>query len=122
VIQEVNPNGDSTNTIQFGSGISPEDLLFTRRGVNLEIGNKNNTDTITINQWYNSCGKIDFIQFDNGTIWTQTDITRRAIAIENGTDGDDSFTGFDSNDIFTGGPGNDTLSGVCGNDTYIQPR
>src|SRR6185437_1155863 len=61
------------------------------------------------------------IVFDDGTVWTQSDLRVMALA-QASTDGDDTITGFNTNDVITGGKGNDTLIGGPGDDTYIYNR
>jgi Ca2+-binding RTX toxin-like protein len=64
---------------------------------------------------------IETVRFDDGTVWSNTDLKTRYLAGAN-TSGDDTITGFNSNDTFQAGPGNDTLIGGLGDDTYIYNR
>ncbi|MBZ9709298.1 putative Ig domain-containing protein [Mesorhizobium sp. ESP7-2] len=64
---------------------------------------------------------IETVRFDDGTVWSKTDLKTRYLDGAN-TSGDDTITGFNSSDTFHAGPGNDTLIGGLGDDTYIYTR
>ncbi|MCA0012085.1 putative Ig domain-containing protein [Mesorhizobium sp. B292B1B] len=64
---------------------------------------------------------IETVRFDDGTVWSKTDLKTRYLDGAN-TSGDDTITGFNSSDTFQAGPGNDTLIGGLGDDTYIYNR
>ncbi|QIQ20217.1 calcium-binding protein [Zophobihabitans entericus] len=126
----------ATDVIQFGEGISPEDIIFTRNTYDLLISFKNSSDSINIlNYFFNKNYKIDEIHFADGTIWKQEDIKTifstgdessqvmksygDEDSILNGKGGNDTITGGKGNDTLIGGTGNDTLEGGSGSDTYI---
>nr|WP_272932045.1 calcium-binding protein [Pseudomonas syringae] len=56
---------------------------------------------------------IDQLKFADGTIWDRARITA---ALLDGTDGNDTITGYDTADTLLGLSGNDTLNGRNGND------
>src|SRR5882724_5666290 len=64
---------------------------------------------------------VEQITFDDGTVWTQSDIRVKLIALSE-TDGNDTVVGYNTDDVLQGGKGDDTLIGGQGNDTYIYSR
>ena len=64
---------------------------------------------------------IEQIVFDDGTIWTPTDL-RAMVLAQASTSGNDTIIGFNTADILQGGAGDDTLIGMGGDDTYIYAR
>ncbi|MCP3445817.1 calcium-binding protein [Bradyrhizobium sp. CCGUVB14] len=64
---------------------------------------------------------IEQITFDDGTVWTQSDLRVKVLATES-TPGNDTIVGFNTNDVIEGGRGDDTISGGAGDDTYIYTR
>jgi Ca2+-binding RTX toxin-like protein len=64
---------------------------------------------------------VEQIVFDNGTVWTRSDLRLMYLA-QAATAGNDIINGFNVNDTLTGGPGDDTLNGGSGNDTYVYNR
>ena len=61
---------------------------------------------------------LERITFDDGTVWSQTDL-RLMLLAQASTSGNDTITGFDTNDTMRGGAGNDAINGMAGADTYI---
>ena len=135
--------GEHTAVLQFGEGISWDDLEFERQTVilnqeewdetgefaekeeNMVIKIKNTSDQITIKYWFGGNGgdysdvyqyKFAEFRFADGSVYTPEDITGENIL---GTTGDDNLTGTEFNDTFIGGQGNDTIIDATGNDTYI---
>lgn len=64
---------------------------------------------------------VEFIEFDDGTVWTQATL-REAHLADAATDGDDAIVGFDTPDTIEAGLGNDDLRGSDGADTYVYSR
>ena len=123
-----------TDTIYFGEGISPEDLVLTGDGNDLHIGFKDAPDDgLTITDYYKPNNTIEFFVFDGGeTVWdadaidaalftpedddvTLTGDTDRTVDADSG---DDTVTTGAGDDILTGSEGDDTLNGGLGDDTY----
>lgn len=76
------------------------------------------TDQITIvntldEGWQDT---IEQFVFENGTIWTMTDVKALAMV---GTDGGDTIIGFNSNDVIVGNAGSDQLTGGTGSDIFV---
>jgi Ca2+-binding RTX toxin-like protein len=133
-------------------GVRPADIKLSISSADLLIDLLANGqitgDRLTIQNWAGD-GAIEFIHFDDGTVWNTVDISRRsglgtaandALAVEaldsyreavtNGTlgsyqgilagfAGDDLLIGANTGDLIYGGQGNDTLQGGGGNDTLL---
>ncbi|MBP3339273.1 MAG: hypothetical protein J6L69_07705 [Lachnospiraceae bacterium] len=112
--------------IVFGEGISPDDILLTRMGIDLVITHTVTGNTITVTSAYSyGDGRrmLDNIEFFDGTKWGINDVqakTREGSL--KGTDGHDKFMGYDKSygysedEEFCGYAGNDTLNGREGSD------
>jgi len=61
-------------------------------------------------------GKIERIEFDDGTVWTEADLRGMLLA---GTDGDDIIRGWGDADVIDGGAGMDSLYGNAGDDAIL---
>ena len=128
------------DTIQFGAGIKPDDVIAkvvsgSSGSANLELSIKNTNDKITVYRHfgYSNYGhedapyqQIEKVTFADGTIWTLEDIHAKAHNMS-GTDKDDDMRvldkyattlhGLAGNDSLVGGIANDLLYGDAGNDT-----
>ena len=111
----------TTDTVQFGAGITSADLRLGRDANDLQINIKGTTDWLTIWDWFSGDAyKPDQFAFADGTMMTAEQIGALGInTIIYGTPGDDYIVGSDGNDIIIGGTGDDTLIGGAGDDTYI---
>jgi len=58
----------SLDEIVFGAGIDSKDIVATKLGWNLVLSNKNNTDKITIENWFNGKYRIEKFEYADGTI------------------------------------------------------
>ena len=106
------------NTIVFGAGIAPEDIILTRALNNDLLIDVQGSGSITvINQFWNFYGDniiIEKMYFDNGTIVdlpTTLDV--------NGTGNDDTIFGGNSDEQLFGNDGNDQIFAAYGDDTLI---
>jgi len=128
------------DTLQFGEGIKPEDIVLKRvyknSDYNLEISIKDTDDTVTFvshfgssnySGWYATPGRmLDCIKFADGTVWTKDDIDYKMHHLT-GTEENDRLAAYDKadvvyhghggNDMLVGGEGNDKLYGDEGDDT-----
>jgi Ca2+-binding RTX toxin-like protein len=101
---------DAHNTLQFGAGIAPEDVLV-RIDANtgeLLLSFKGSSDTVTVMGYRGNDLRpegLETVRFANGVVWNNADIARMAL------------TGDDNNNWLEGGAGNDTLDGKGGDDT-----
>jgi Ca2+-binding RTX toxin-like protein len=128
-----------TDTLQFGEGIAPEDVIATRANSNKDIvfGIAGTADQVTLRETVGSTSnrsRVEFVRFADGTVWDQTQQLARAAVATSGNDtlygssgddtistlaGDDTIFGYGGNDILTGGSGNDLLNGGVGYDTAV---
>ncbi|MGZ5014655.1 MAG: calcium-binding protein [Methylobacter sp.] len=115
------------DAIQFGAGITSNDLSISRSGNNLVLkindpGNATATDQITVENWWSGdIYRIETFTFTNGTSLTKAQLTPMVGTSGNdniiGTDYSDTLAGLDGNDVLNGNAGNDILQGGNGNDT-----
>lgn len=112
-------NSIDVDKIVLGPGIAPGDLTLSRPTNDRDdvvITFAGSSDELTINEHYGSQTHwIEFIEFDDGTIWDRSDVDREVLG---STDGNDNIFGFDTTDILDGGLGNDKLQGEPGDDVY----
>jgi Ca2+-binding RTX toxin-like protein len=103
------------DTIQLGAGITPDNLILKRDGVDL-ILQINTNDTLRIEKQFDSLGvnAVEVIQFANGVVWGMEEIRTHA---QTTTDGNDLIgTYFSINDTVYAGAGDDTVTLSNGND------
>ena len=118
-----------TNIIQFGEGISFNDLTFERSDYDWRIYVKGDRSQ---GMKFNQC-EAHILKFADGSSY---DLREHGITVHNsdnddnvtgtnmddivyGCGGNDSITTLDGNDTLIGGKGNDALNGGRGDDTYI---
>ncbi|MES9879788.1 MAG: calcium-binding protein, partial [Sedimenticola sp.] len=130
-----------TDTIKLGQGINSEDIILEKTGQDLLIkllyNGSTTEDQLIASGWYSGY-QVETIEFNDGTIWTTTDIEQRTNVTatpsggteENptliiggngadtlpGTNGADTIYAFDGDDLVTGATGDDHLTGGRGND------
>lgn len=123
--------GSRDNVLQFGAGIAPGDIIFSR-GANdqqMKISFVGQAGSITVDrQWWWDAG-IESISFADGTIWNEANFSARYVAAQT-TAGNDTIWGTNFADVAQGGAGDDvirtqqgadTLIGGAGNDVPILP-
>ena len=108
------------DVVQFGPGIQPSDIFFSRTsadGGNLLVevlGVERLTLTIS-GQFSSLANRIETFAFDDGTIWSWSDV--QSFILNNAsTNADDDILGFITADIISGRGGNDRLTGAGGDD------
>ena len=122
-------NAGSRDAISFGAGISVGDVVAKAVGNNLVLAIRESgktfdqlTDTITIENWYDTNNRIEYIVFEDGTVLN----TVAAILSLAGTEWDDTIIGIEQgmtldakggNDIVTSLNGNNIINGGAGNDS-----
>ncbi len=131
-------DGAGQNIIQFGEGISYDDLTMQRVGDELWVyvnGDQNQGFKLKSFFFNNNFNQYTF-SFADGTNVNMatkglelfidgkdTDIAATGYDdIIHGSAGNDTINGSDGNDIIIGGKGDDTLNGSWDNDTYIWNR
>ena len=128
--------GYSTSDILRITGYVADDVTFAGGGnYNLDLilgfvdeNGEATGDSITLAYQNGSNGQqnqsrarnsIEYVEFDDGTIWTLEELTLMATQ-KSATDGDDTVVGSsDTDDVLEGGLGNDVMTGHKGDDTYI---
>lgn len=117
----------SADVLEFGAGISAEDLVFTENSNDLEITFASISGTITLAGHLNGAGtqQIETVRFDDGA---ELDLTAYSSWIygtnsndtlygdDGGVDTDDVFFGFDGDDKVYGYDFDDTVYGGNGAD------
>ncbi|MCS3761248.1 calcium-binding protein [Bradyrhizobium centrosematis] len=110
-------------------GINPADVSFARNGIDVALvfaesapGAGDGGSVLLqgeLDNWFNQ--GVEQVIFDDGTIWTQSDLRVKVLA-QASTAGNDTIVAFNTNDVIEGGRGDDTISGGAGDDTYIYTR
>ncbi len=112
------------DTLQFGQGISIEDLFIQTQGNDMFIALQDGTsissatslaDQILIKGWANAMNRIETFALADGRSLNMANVT---LALT-GLDANDTFTGSAGSDWLSGGVGNDVLSGLAGNDYLV---
>jgi len=141
-------HGDtSSDTLQFGTGITVGDISIAQEGDALVFRHINGRDSVTVAHWFandpstgsgQAPGKhtLDSVTFAGGRsfdlntlqlgganadVLTALATTPGGVPLNQilaGGAGNDTLTGGDGNDWLLGGTGADTMSGGAGNDTY----
>ena len=118
---------NSSDTVLFGEGLSPENAVISREGYDLIIAFGTN-DSLRIYSYFDERGQssavVGTIKFSDAdeTTWHFTDIaaiTGAADGSDNfyiGTDSADTYDGLGGDDMIYGGAGDDELSGNTGDD------
>ncbi len=122
-------NRNSESTLEFGTGISQDNISFSQTSVNqfssyLNIHLPDNA-IITLMDWYSrfSNNSTEFkLSFQDGTTLNASEITewgtRDGDDILQGTDNSDTLRGYTGDDTLNGGLGDDRLEGGRDNDVY----
>lgn len=95
----------------LGGLLPEEDLQFIISSRDLQIVNRNNGETVTVDNQYYSAGK---------TVFSVNGIDISGAMNFVGTDAIDVITATEFNDTIEGGLGNDTIYGDDGDDVYIH--
>ncbi len=131
----------TTDTVEFGAGITAADIELIKESSNLRINIKGTPDSLIIKNWFSGGEyKVDQFKFADNTVLTAVQLeamgyetTNTIRGTENddflegsnsdeeifGYEGNDTIIGNDGNDMLIGGKGNDMLYGGAGDDTYI---
>lgn len=126
-------SGKQDDTIRLGPGIAPRDLVLSRVTstksstsalLDLLISIKGSSDTLRVEYFFEdpkygndlNQSNLLMIRFENGDAWDAATIKSKTLE---GTDNNDSITGYATDDSLTGGGGQDVLYGEGGNDTLL---
>ena len=123
---------DGIDRLVFGQGIAQDDISITwQQGTDdIIISFNGNNDELILKNWYNDQGRIETIEFSNGTVWNAAaiidamgsendDVYNGLQGVDNIIDakgGNDIVSTFDGNDTLYGGTGNDGLDSQAGDD------
>lgn len=116
-IDERDMTPGNIDTLQFGAGILPGDVVVTREDAELyiEIG----SEGLQINQWFeDEAYRIERFEFADGTVWDMENIENQ-IEVPMGTSDDEEIHGTSRNDLLFGAGGYDYLRGFLGDDVLI---
>ncbi len=127
---EINDNGTSAGTdrVVFGPGILPADIsviVSAEDSSDYILRNNTTGDSVLIHNQTGTGGQIEEVVFDDGTVWTSSDLTTMAVQQVDsanpitGTSGADSLDGTINGDLIEGLEGNDSLDGRGGDD-YLK--
>ncbi|MBX8489549.1 calcium-binding protein [Pseudomonas cichorii] len=120
-------------------GLNGEDVSLRRESDDLIVQIRQTGETLRIRSHFSAESSnwsyaIDQLQFADGTVWDRAQITASLL---DGTEGNDTITGYDTadtlsglagndilygrngNDVLDGGDGRDTLNGEAGDDTLL---
>ncbi|MFA5969210.1 MAG: calcium-binding protein [Sphingomonas sp.] len=138
IISEYAQGNGGLDTLEFGAGIAPTDIIVTQTdGGNsfvLKVAGTSDQVTLSYANTGNSNYAIEQVKFADGTLWDRNRIIAElnpvngtsgpdnligssAIEALDGRAGDDVLNGAGGSDFVDGGDGNDRLIGGGGNDT-----
>ncbi len=116
---------DNVDTIRFGEGVTPADILVSRDNDDLYLSIIGTEDRLTISEWFSEAKfRVERVEFNSGTVWNVDKLMALVSGaaddvVITGTSGDDTLTGTADSDTLQGGAGNDLLAGGDGDDTYL---
>src|SRR6185369_4607881 len=110
----------ATDTLVFGAGITPNDLILSRTGdwYDIRISFVGQTGSIVLDNQNDWGSGIEVVTFADGTTWNQAQLTARYVADQQ-TTGNDLVWGTAEANTISAGAGNDRLEGSGGADTYV---
>ncbi|WP_427501728.1 calcium-binding protein (plasmid) [Methylomonas sp. MED-D] len=129
-------SGSGNDTIQFTSGVRPQDVILEEYYSDLRIKLAGSTTDILIlsNRLSDDFSRIERAVFADGTVWDLTKPTSGPVSgtsvgetlngskyddVINGQAGNDTINGGSGFDSLYGGDGDDTLDGGSGNDLLL---
>lgn len=135
-IREDSDGQPHRDVIQFASGITPDNVLFSRAHSdlmpNLYVQIDGVHRALTIESFFAGGqpgqpwhGSVEEFRFEDGTVWTDEEIRVRMLIggadsdVLMGYHGDDTIRGFDGHDRIYGLEGNDRLEGGNGDDRLV---
>ncbi|KAF4513784.1 UNVERIFIED_CONTAM: hypothetical protein B566_EDAN011705 [Ephemera danica] len=132
---------DGADVIRFNANILPADVAVTRSESDLLLVVRSTGERVIVEAWFGDTGpSIESVMFDNGTVWSPSELTAWASTPAMPGSNDDFIVGSDASeainalagndeiralagdDQLTGGTGDDLLFGGSGNDTYIYQQ
>ncbi|WP_278249809.1 calcium-binding protein [Lysobacter enzymogenes] len=114
------------NSVEFGVGIKPADIIVRRDGEGLTLSLAGASDTVRFQNYFidtfDETFQIASVRFADGTVWNESDLLSRLPGASAGDDvlsgasGNDTIDGLDGDDLLLGQAGDDTLRGGNGGD------
>ncbi|MEW6600510.1 MAG: calcium-binding protein, partial [Nitrospirota bacterium] len=118
-ISDLDTTVGNVDTVEFGAGITVENLEFAKEGsYDLRIKIIGTSESLKISNWFNVnySKNIEQFKFADGTIINGADIGVAIPYTTRGTVNNDTLIGSSERDILYGDAANDTLTGNAGND------
>ena len=125
LIWDFDSSGQHVDTIEFGEGISVEDIRLVKDGGSLRVEILGTEDSVTItNGVSDPAFRIEQFKFSDGTVLNISDFEQMGYSLY-GTEGGETLSasstgdqafGYEGNDTLFGGAGGDLLDGGSGND------
>ena len=117
IINNYDISASGQDVLRFEMDTDTSNIEVSRNGNSLKLTLKSTNEVVTIqNHFINSSYMLNVVEFANGVNW---DSAALSLMVLNGTDRNDSITGFASDDTINGLSGHDILYGGAGNDTII---
>ncbi|MCR9214040.1 MAG: putative Ig domain-containing protein, partial [Proteobacteria bacterium] len=129
---DVAADAGGNDKVEFGVGIVPEAVAFTRTGENgddllIEIGGVERNSLLIEGQFANDGRKIEEFQLSDGSLWSAADI-ENYLLFQSITSGSDTIVGYEGDDVINARAGDDiidvrggddSIDGGAGRDTVI---
>ena len=112
------------DTLQFGEGISKQDIQVSRSGNNLVLtivtATSENVDQVTIAGWFSSSiYQIEKIAFADQSSWSVGDF-QKMVMLQLGTANNDTLYGWLGHDAITGDAGDDFIADSSGGNDVLD--
>jgi len=118
--------GTAVDTVLMGPGVTPQDVAVALVGADLVLTLASG-DSLTVRTLGRVGYGIERVEFENGTVWSATQLGGMAVAaaarnradVMFGSAGNDTLAGLAGDDVLDAGGGNDTLDGGVGDDVLF---
>jgi Ca2+-binding RTX toxin-like protein len=109
------------DSVHFGPGITRQNVVFIKDGVDLVISILSRPDTLRIrHQFSDTTKEIENFYFASDNTWLTISAVEQMLRISGGTRGDDTITGTaNGSSTLDGRQGDDTLIGGTAADNYV---
>ncbi len=128
VVYDYDEQEGNTDTIRFGAGIAPADVVMSRSGNNL-VARVIGSGTVTVQGYFTDTAKIERFEFAGGAVRSSESIvfgssqsdylsTGEGVSVYAG-DGNDTIYAFGGDNAIFAGAGDDYAVGGEGDDSYV---
>ncbi|WP_162551262.1 calcium-binding protein [Paenibacillus tepidiphilus] len=107
-------NNKARNSLSFGEGITPENVLIVRRGNDLVLITSAEGE-VAVSDWY-SGNALEKVEFSNGTVWSASEVEANVKQEIRGTEEVNEIMGSDNDEIIFGLGADDIIYGNGGAD------